>query len=118
MPLRLFATLVHPEVISHVYYCNSLFLRLPKAQLGRLQTLLDRCVKIVYHLPRDAPSEEVSAKMRNDFHLLPMGPRIDCKILLFVYKASMNDEPGYLCDMLNMHRNGKLFHPYGHSYGI
>ena len=97
IPLNLFITIVHQEVISRLDYCNALYLHLPKRELRRLQMVMNRCARMIFGLKRTA---RVTAYLKSRLHWLPAAARIDYKILLMVFKALAFNQPEYLCDSL------------------
>ena len=97
LPFKLFISVVHQEVISKLDYCNSLYLQLPKKQLRRLQMIINRCVRLIFGLPRTA---HVTSYMKSRLHWLPIAARIDFKLILLTYKALNLQEPKYLVKSL------------------
>ena len=99
----LIQTVTH-EVFSRLDYCNSLFLCLPKNQLQRLQKVINSCAKLVFGAPRTA---HVTPMLRS-LHWLPIGPRIDHKVLTLTYKAISHGQPSYLAELLQPTGRGLL----------
>ena len=97
IPLQLFVTIVHQEVISRLDYCNALYLHLPKRQLKRLQIVINRCARMIFGLKRTA---RITTYLKTRLHWLPIAARIDFKVLLLVFKAIEFNQPQYLCDSL------------------
>ena len=93
LPFKLFVSIVHQEIISKVDYCNALYLQLPKKQLQRLQLVINRCVRLIFGLPRTA---HITEHLKSRLHWLPIAARIDFKIILLTYKALNFEEPKYL----------------------
>ena len=106
---KLLITLIHHDVISKMDYCNSLFLALPKSQLARLQRILNRAARIIFSVPA---RESVSQLIKDKLHWLPIGARIDFKILLLIQKCLLYKFPEYLCAHLipSPTRNNRLKH--------
>ena len=48
--------LVHSLILSHVDYCNSLFLGLPNYMLKKIQTILNKCARLIFSLPPRTPT--------------------------------------------------------------
>ena len=49
-------TLVHSLIVSKVDYCNSLFIGLPNVILKRVQSVLNRAVRLIFNLPPRVPT--------------------------------------------------------------
>ena len=94
-------TLIHAFVTSRIDYCNSLFVNLPKKELKRLQSLLNRSARLIYNLP---PFSSTSSYLY-DLHWLPPKARIDFKICLLVFRALKTNEPAYLRDLLKNYQS-------------
>ena len=75
-------------------YCNFLFLALPKSQLARLRRILNRAARIIFSFPA---RESLSQLIKYKLHWLPIGPRIDSKILWIIQKYLLYEFPEYLC---------------------
>ena len=84
----LISTVTH-EVLTRLDYCNSLYISLPKYQLRRLQVVMNRAARLVFGLPR---REHITPHLRR-LHWLPVGTRIDYKIILLAYKAQRFAQP-------------------------
>ena len=91
----LISTVTH-EVLTRLDYCNSLYISLPKYQLRRLQVVMNRAARLVFGLPR---REHITPYLRR-LHWLPVGPRIDYKIILLAHKAQRFAQPEYLARLL------------------
>ena len=102
---KLFISLIHHEITSKIDYCNSLFLGLPKSQLKRLQKILNNCARLIHSIPF---RESVSKILKMDLHWLPIGARIDFKILLIIHQCMVYQSPEYLCDSLILSRSNRL----------
>ena len=110
----LIASTTH-HVLSRIDYCNVLFLNLPDYSLQRLQKIMNRCVRMIYKLSR---RDHITPHLKR-LHWLPVGPRIDYKLILHTYKALQHDEPKYLRELLNLSERGTLRQPAapgGHQY--
>ena len=88
--------LVHSLIISHVDYCNSLFLGLPNYLLKKIQTILNKCARLIFSLPPRTPTTRYLIEL----HWLPVRARIEFKICLMVYKAIKFKQPKYIVDMI------------------
>ena len=91
----LISTVTH-EVLTRLDYCNSLYISLPKYQLRRLQVVMNRAARLVFGLPR---REHITPYLRR-LHWLPVGPRIDYKIILLAHKAQCFAQPEHLARLL------------------
>ena len=88
--------LVHSLILSHVDYCNSLFLGLPNYLLRKVQTILNKCARLIFSLPPRTPTTRYLIEL----HWLPVKARIEFKICLIVYKAIKFKQPKYIVDMI------------------
>ena len=89
--------LVHSLILSHVDYCNSLFLGLPNYLLKKIQTILNKCARLIFSLPPRTPTTRYLIEL----HWLPVRARIEFKVCLLVYKAIMYKQPKYIVDMIS-----------------
>ena len=99
LPQKLFISVIHQEVIAKLDYCNSLYLQLPKKQLQRLQLVINRCVRLIFGLPKRA---HITSHLKSKLHWLPIAARIDFKIILLTYKALNSEQPKYLRESLSV----------------
>ena len=67
IPLNLFITIVHQEVISRLDYCNALYLHLPKRELRRLQMVMNRCARMIFGLKRTARVTDYLSRRSLDY---------------------------------------------------
>lgn len=88
-------TLIHAFITSRVDYCNSLFINLPKKDLTRLQSILNRAARLIYKLP----SFTSTSPYLYELHWLPIKARIEFKVCLLVFKALRFNQPSYLYDL-------------------
>ena len=88
--------LVHSLIMSHVDYCNSLYLGLPNYVLKKIQTILNKCARLIFSLPPRTPTTHYLIEL----HWLPVRARIEFKICLIVYKAITFNQPKYIADMI------------------
>ena len=107
LPHDLLVASVTQDVLSRIDYCNALYLNLPKYQLYRLQKLINRAARLVHKLPRRA---HVTPSLKK-LHWLPIGPRIDFKLILLTHKTLLSQKPEYLLDLLPISRNHLLRQP-------
>ena len=87
-------------VISHLDYCNAIFVGLPDTDISCLQRIQNICAKTV--LGRD--KYESSTRCLHDLHWLPIQKRIQHKVLTFVHKALNNKAPDYIKTLLREHQ--------------
>ena len=97
-------TLVGSLVLSQVDYCNSLYIGLPKYQLRKLQSVLNRAARLIFLLP---PRTSTTPSLI-ELHWLPVKARIEFKVCLLVFKALKFREPKYIVDMLIPFQNAGM----------
>ena len=93
VPRNMFTCVVQSEIMSRLDYCNVLYFNLPQAKLRRMQVIMNRAVRLIFNLPRRA---HITNYLRDILHWLPIGPRIDFKLLLISFKTLKENEPKYL----------------------
>ena len=92
-----FVILVHSLIISKVDYCNSLFIWLPNVILKKVQSVLNRAARLIFNLPRRAPTTSSLIEL----HWLPLKARIEFKICLITFKALKFNQPSYIRELLS-----------------
>ena len=90
-------TLVHSLIISKVDYCNSLFIGLPNVILKKVQSVLNRAVRLIFNLPPRVPTTSSLIEL----HWLPFKARIEFKICLITFKALKFNQPSYIGELLS-----------------
>ena len=90
-------SLVHSLIVSRVDYCNSLFLGLPNYLLRRIQSVINKCARLIFSLPPRVPTTRYLIEL----HWLPIKARVEFKICLIVYKALKFNKPKYIADLLS-----------------
>ena len=89
--------LVHSLIVTRIDYCNSLFLGLPNYLLKKIQTILNKCARLIFSLPPRTPTTRYLIEL----HWLPIKARVEFKICLIVYKAMKFQQPKYIIDMIS-----------------
>ena len=85
--------------MSHIDYCNALYVNLPKKQTYKLQRLLKSSVRFIFNLRL---SDRVSiTEYTQRCHFLPVTARIDYKVCMLVYKCINGYAPVYLTELLH-----------------
>ena len=97
IPRKVFIAVVQSEILSRIDYCNALYIDLPKSQLNRLQLVMNRAARLIYGLRKSA---SITPYLKERLHWLPIGSRIDFKILLLAKKATITNRPSYLKEYL------------------
>ena len=90
--------LVHSLVISKINYCNSLYSGLPNYLLRKLQSVINRSVRLICSLPPRVPTTQYLIEL----HWLPVKARIEFKICLLAFKALKFGQPKYLANLLSL----------------
>jgi hypothetical protein len=94
-------TIATSLIHSKVDYCNSLFLNLPRAQLDRLQFILNSAARAVSRTPKFSHISPVLKSL----HWLKIDQRIHYKVLSITYKTLQSQEPSYLHNLLHVQSN-------------
>ena len=94
-------TIVTSLIHSKVDYCNSLFLNLPRAQLDRLQFILNYAARAVSRTPNFSHISPVLKSL----HWLKIDQRIHYKVLSITYKTLQSQKPSYLHNLLHVQSN-------------
>ena len=86
--------LVRTLVVSHIDYCNIIFIGITLTQQKRLSTMLNKCVRFIYSIT-------ISMKMRisplmRELHWLPIEKRVKFKTCVLVHIAVKVRKPKYL----------------------
>ena len=89
--------LANALVFSHMDYCNSLFVNLPKKTLAPLQRIQNLTAKIILNWSKYDSATDALAQL----HILPVSVRSEYKILVLVFKCLHGLAPVYLTDLLN-----------------
>ena len=92
-------TLISAFVLSRIDYCNSLLAGCPKQLIHKLQKVQNNVARLICRTPK---FDQISP-VDHTFHWLPVEQRIECKLLLFVFKSVNNDGPLYLSDLLKLY---------------
>ena len=88
--------LVRGLVISHLDYCNSMFAGLPTYRINLLPWVQNTAAKLVLHWSKYASATDALKQL----HWLPIHLRVECKILVQVYKCLTGAAPLYLQNLL------------------
>jgi len=91
-------TIATSLVYSKLDYCNSLFLNLPRSQLGRLQLILNSSARAVSKSPKFVHISPVLKSL----HWLKIEQRIQQKVASLTHKVIQSEHPSYLHSLLNV----------------
>ena len=83
--------------MSRQDYSNGLLYGLPKCTVSGLQAVQNSAARIVTQ-ERLRHHDSMSYALM-ELHWLPVDKRIECKLLLYTYKALHGLAPGYLCEL-------------------
>ena len=89
----LWLQLVNSFVISRIYYCNSILLRLSKNQQDRLQSVLNVAACLIYRRNR---YDHITYLFRDRLHCFRVPQRITFSDCLLVYKSLHGLAPAYI----------------------
>ena len=91
-------------VTSRLDFCNSLLYGLKGNQLQKLQRVQNAAARVICNISR---YEHISPSLYK-LHRLPVSYRIQFKILLFVYKLTLNGlAPLYLSELIELKKPGR-----------
>ena len=93
--------IIHGLVISHLDFCNSIFMGLPKQEINRMQKIQNPAAKLVLNCGKYSSS---TAALKT-LHWLPVQYRILFKVLTLVYKCLHNQAPEYLKKLLHVRKS-------------
>ena len=91
---------IHAFITSKLNYCNGLLTGLPKQTLRKLQLVQNAAARV---LTKTKKFDHITPILKS-LHWLPVGQRIDFKIMLLTYKSLHGLGPKYLTDMLPLHQ--------------
>ena len=83
---------VHACVIWRLDFCNSLLVELPQSTTSKLQRCQNMAARII---TRTRKSVHITPVLQ-ELHWLPVGQRVNFKVLLLVYKTLHGLAPGYI----------------------
>ena len=81
--------------MSHLDYCNSVFVGLPGVDISKMQCIQNIAAKMVV-LNDVAMKDSNSTSIFTKLHWLPICRRIEYKILTLVHKCLSSEVPEYL----------------------
>ena len=87
-------SLVSAFVESRLDYFNSLYAGLPRAQLGRIQSVFNGAVWLIFGATRFS---HVTPLLRDRLHWLRCPEKLSYKLYVTVFKALRGMAPGYIC---------------------
>ena len=87
---------VHACVFSRLDYCNGVFTGLGKKSIRQLQLIQNAAARV---LTNTRKMDHITPVLKS-LHWLPVGKRIDFKILLLVYKSLNGLGPKYISELL------------------
>ena len=96
--------LVNALVISHLDYCNALFIGLPDSTIKPLQNVQNSATRVIFGLSK---FEHISPGLKK-LHWLPIEYSIEFKALTMVFKSLHSKAPTYISDLLQLKSNYSL----------
>ena len=93
-------TIATSIVHSKLDYCNSLYYKLPKSQLSRLQHIPNSLARTVMKAPKSC---HITPILRS-LHWLRITERIEYKLLSLTYKVLTTTQPPYLHKLISTQR--------------
>ena len=83
-------------IISHLDYCNSIYVGLPASTIAPLVQVQAMCIKLILGVSKYSSTSECLQTL----HLLPIHKRVDYKILTTIHKCTRSQASMYLQDLL------------------
>jgi len=93
-------TIATSIVHSKLDYCNSVYYKLPKSQLSRLQQIQNSLARTVMKAPKSC---HITPILRS-LHWLRITERIEYKLLSLTYKVLTTTQPPYLHNLISAQR--------------
>lgn len=98
--------LIHAFITSRLDYCNSVLFGLPDYQLQKLQSIQNSAARLVSRVRR-TDDHHITSILRS-LHWLPVGLRIQYKLLCIVFKCIYWDcAPSYLKELISLNVQGR-----------
>ena len=91
------ATLVHAHVTSKLDCYNSLLIGIPAALKHRLQLIQNNSARLI---TKTKKSDDITPVLKN-LHWLPVGFRVEYKVLVLCYQSLNGLSPSYMSSMLS-----------------
>ena len=92
--------LVKSCILSHIDYCNSLYIFLPDNKIKKLQRVMNAAIRFIYNL-KLSDDYSITFYMKQ-CHFLPVKARVEYKIAVLVYKCLNNLAPEYLANLVEI----------------
>ena len=102
LPRDVSRQLVQSFVLSHVDYCNAIFVGLPQRDIARLQAVVNAAARLISGVGK---YDHITPVLRDVLHILRINQRIQFKLCLLVFKCLHNLAPQYLRDHINLLAN-------------
>ena len=90
--------IVQSCILSHIDYCNALFLDLPNKSIKKLQRLMNSSIRFIFNI-KLSDDYSITSYMKR-CHFLPVKSRIEFKVNMLVYKCLNGTAPMYLQDLI------------------
>ena len=90
--------------MSHLDYCNTLFIGLPWCDISKLQWIQNICARLVLHNEQ----HHNTAECLKTLHWLPICQRIRHKLLPIIYKCLKGNASAYLSNLLTLNPTCRL----------
>ena len=90
--------------MSHLDYCNTLFIGLQECDISKLQQIQNICARLVLHKEQHHSTTECLKTL----HWLQICQRIKHKLLTIIYKCLKGKPPAYLSNLLTLNPISRL----------
>ena len=101
--------LVHAFIFSGLDYCNSVFTGLTKKSIRKLQLIQNAAARVLTNTKR---VDHISPVLKS-LHWLPVGQRIDFKVLLLVFKSLHGLGPKNIVELLHNYKPSRCLRSSG-----
>ena len=92
--------IVQACILTHIDYCNSLYINLPDVQIKKLQRLINSSIRYIYNI-RLSDDYSITQLMQK-CHFLPIRARLEFKSNLLVFKCLNGTSPNYLAELVHI----------------
>ena len=94
--------LIQSYVLSSLDYCNATYCGFNSSLVSKLQTVQNKCARLVFGEKKSASLRNSTLTMRKDLHMLPVAFRSQYKIAILIFKCLSNEASDYLQNLISL----------------